>query len=146
RADALGGGIAVLPGSLQPADRRNSGDVRCRGGYAALTSADGAARSISLGRPGYEWNDMSFENQNDPLEQMLGAHLSRQLDPQLGKAAASFAGHVMRNPDLAKKKDVAHVSHRHWWQPVASIGAVAAAVLLAYSLISYRITHQPITP
>src|SRR5437763_11000693 len=89
---------------------------------------------------------MSFKDQNDPLEQVLGAHLSGQLDPQLGKAAARFAGHVMQEENLPQTKPVAAASHPRWWQPILSLSAVAAAILVAYSLISYRITHQPMVP
>jgi hypothetical protein len=86
------------------------------------------------------------DDQHDALDDLLKQHLSNRLDPQLGKAAARFAGQAMRDSNLAQTRAVSAEAHRRWWQPILSVGAIAAAILVAYSLISYRITHQPIVP
>src|SRR5438552_9010747 len=86
------------------------------------------------------------DDQHDALDELLEQHLSNRLDPQLGKAAARFAAQAMRDPALSQIDTSAEKLQRRWWQPMLSVAAAAAALCLAYSLISYRITHQPIVP
>jgi hypothetical protein len=75
------------------------------------------------------------DEQRDSLGQTLKEHLSNRLDAQTGKAAARFAAAVMRDPKLnAAPRPIS----RGWISGILSTGAVAAAIVIAFSVVMYR--------
>jgi hypothetical protein len=80
------------------------------------------------------------DEQHDSLSQMLKEHLSNRLDAQSGKSAAHFAATVMRDPKVnATPRPVS----RPWMSGILSTGAVAAAIVIAFSVVMYRAKNKP---
>src|SRR5438477_5689141 len=83
------------------------------------------------------------DEQRDSLSQMLTEHLSNRLDAQTGKAAARFAAAVMRDPKVTATP---RPTSRGWMSGILSTGAIAAAILIAFSVVMYRAkTKQNVT-
>jgi hypothetical protein len=77
----------------------------------------------------------SNEEQLDSLDESLKGHLSGRLDSQLGKAAAAFASHALKSPEISRP---AGSAVRPWWIALLGTAAAAAVVAVAFSDMARR--------